>query len=104
MLLLAQYERTAAAVYEAEESVEMLVELLQIYREKGADIFANTCMLLGIMGFDNDRRQVSSFHPHIEAFGHHYPLFVCCESLVLLVDMWTVNNLVCLSGDECGIY
>jgi len=60
MFVLAQYERTATAVYEAEESVEMLVELLQIYREKGADIFTNTCMLLGIMGFDDHRRQVSS--------------------------------------------
>jgi len=54
-----QYERTAAAVYEAEDSVDTLVELMQIYREKGTDIFTNICMLLGIMGFDNDRRQVS---------------------------------------------
>ena len=58
---MAQYERTAAAVYEAEESVNTLVELLQIYREKGANIFTNTCMLLGIMGFDDDRRQVGLF-------------------------------------------
>jgi len=61
MFVLAQYERTAAAVYEAEESIETLVELLQIYRDKGADIFSNTCMLLGIMGFDDHRRQVSYF-------------------------------------------
>jgi len=54
-----QYERTAAAVYDADGSVETLLELLQIYREKGADIFMNICMLLGIMGFDDYRRQVS---------------------------------------------
>jgi len=70
MLVVAQYERTAAAVYEAEESVDTLVELLQIYREKGASIFTNTCMLLGIMGFDDDRRQVGLCHRNIEHTGH----------------------------------
>jgi len=56
--LLVQYARTAAAVYEAEDSVDTLVELMQIYRDKGADIFTNTCMLLGIMGFYDEHRQV----------------------------------------------
>jgi len=58
--MLVQYERTAAAVYEAENSVDTLVELLQIYRDKATSIFTNTCMLLGIMGFDDQRRQASS--------------------------------------------
>jgi len=57
--IVVQYERTAAAVYKAEASVETLVELLQIYREKCVKIFTSTCMLLGIMGFDDQRRQVS---------------------------------------------
>jgi len=47
MLLLAQYEKTAAAVAvaaAAEESLEMLLRLLQI-----RDMFTNTCMLIGII-------------------------------------------------------
>jgi len=73
VFVVAQYKRTAAAVYEAEDSVETLVELMQIYREKGADIFTNICMLLGIMGFDDHRRHVS---------------FVLSELMTLIVSCW----------------
>ena len=47
MLLLAQYEKTAAAVAvaaAAEDSVELLLKLLQI-----RDMFTNTRMLIGII-------------------------------------------------------
>ena len=48
MLLLAQYEKTVVAVAvaaAAEESLEMLLKLLQI-RDEGTDNLTNTCMLL----------------------------------------------------------
>ena len=47
VLLLAQYEKTVTAVAvaaAAEESVELLLKLLQI-----RDMFTNTCMLIGII-------------------------------------------------------
>jgi len=56
-------------VYVTDESVDILVELLQIYRDKGTQIFNNACMLLGIMGFDDDRRQVS-YYAHLIKGGH----------------------------------
>jgi len=52
-----QYDVTAPFVIEASESIETLVDLLQIYREKGI-IFSGTCMLLGIMGLNPICRQV----------------------------------------------
>ena len=52
-----QYEKTVGDVY-VEGSVEVLLDLLQIYREKGA-IFYRTCTLLGILGIDSERRAVS---------------------------------------------
>lgn len=59
VLLCFQYNLTARAVLEADDSVEILVELLQIYREKSA-IFCNACLLLGILGHDSEQRVVSS--------------------------------------------
>lgn len=68
-----QYEVTAPAVYEVADSIETLVELLQIYREKGV-IFTSLCMLLGIMGLDPRCREVI----------YHLNLLieVCCVSHV----------------------
>ena len=85
---MAQYERTAAAVYEAEESVDTLVELLQIYREKGATIFTNTCMLLGIMGFDDHRRQVGICHTDVELTSHRviWARMLYTRTLLILKD------------------
>ena len=57
-MLCFQYNRTARAVLEADESVEILVELLQIYREKSV-IFCNVCLLLGILGHNSEQRLVS---------------------------------------------
>jgi hypothetical protein len=54
-----QYERTVDSVYQGDESVDTLVELLVIYREKGGDIFPRICMLLGILANDPARRMVS---------------------------------------------
>ena len=53
-----QYEQTRQAVFEAENSIETLVDLLQIFRDN-CQIFTSCCMLLGIMGFDENRREVS---------------------------------------------
>ncbi|KAK7504479.1 hypothetical protein BaRGS_00004345 [Batillaria attramentaria] len=57
LLNLAKYEKTTPAVYEVDNSVSTLVELMTIYREKGGAIFTKTCMLLAILGFDAERRE-----------------------------------------------
>lgn len=54
-----QYEKTASAVYEVENSVTTLVDLMSIYREKGGAIFTKCCMLLAILGSDAQRKAVS---------------------------------------------
>lgn len=53
-LNLAKYEKTRAAVYNVDDSVQTLVELLSIYREKGV-IFTKTCTLLGLLCSDPSR-------------------------------------------------
>ncbi|KAJ7400063.1 hypothetical protein BTVI_108813 [Pitangus sulphuratus] len=58
-----QYERTTQAVYEAENSIDTLLDLLQMYRgkagdkvsEKGGSIFTKTCCLLAILSKDSKR-------------------------------------------------
>ncbi|XP_043820352.1 abnormal spindle-like microcephaly-associated protein [Dromiciops gliroides] len=57
LLNVAKYERTAPAVYEVENCIDTLLELLQTYREKSGDkvadkggsIFTKTCCLLAIL-------------------------------------------------------
>ncbi|KAL8625932.1 hypothetical protein ACOMHN_012524 [Nucella lapillus] len=56
LLNLAKYEKTTQAVYEAEDSLSTLVDLLSIYREKGGAIFTKTCMLLAILGTNAQRK------------------------------------------------
>jgi hypothetical protein len=54
---LFKYDKTIAAVYEAENCVDTLLELLQVYREKPGDrvaeksasIFTRTCCLLAVL-------------------------------------------------------
>ena len=58
-LLPWQYGSTVSGVYAEEDCVECLVELLQIYRGKGA-IFSHTCTLLAILIQDPQRKQVST--------------------------------------------
>ncbi|OWF49690.1 abnormal spindle-like microcephaly-associated protein homolog [Mizuhopecten yessoensis] len=57
LLNLAKYERTRAAVYEVDGATECLLELMQVYREKG-HIFSCSCTLMGILGMMEDKRQV----------------------------------------------
>ncbi|XP_036614160.1 abnormal spindle-like microcephaly-associated protein [Trichosurus vulpecula] len=57
LLNIAKYEKTAPAVYEVENCIDTLLELLQTYREKSGDkvadkggsIFTKTCCLLAIL-------------------------------------------------------
>ncbi|NXO70901.1 ASPM protein, partial [Phainopepla nitens] len=63
LLNVSKYERTTRAVYEAENSIDTLLDLLQMYRgkagdkvsEKGGSIFTKTCCLLAILAKDSKR-------------------------------------------------
>ncbi|NXQ30659.1 ASPM protein, partial [Alaudala cheleensis] len=63
LLNVSKYERTTRAVYEAENSVDTLLDLLQMYRgkagnkvsEKEGSIFTKTCCLLAILSKDSKR-------------------------------------------------
>ncbi|KAF1604270.1 hypothetical protein FQV09_0002587, partial [Eudyptes chrysolophus] len=63
LLNVSKYERTTQAVYEVENSVDTLLDLLQMYRgkagdkisEKGGSIFTKTCCLLAILSKDSKR-------------------------------------------------
>ena len=46
-------------MFDVDGSVDVLVELLQVYREKGV-IFTQSCTLLGVLCYDAGRKQVSS--------------------------------------------
>ncbi|KAM9005806.1 abnormal spindle-like microcephaly-associated protein isoform 1-T1 [Sarcophilus harrisii] len=57
LLNIAKYEKTVSAIYEVENCIDTLLELLQTYREKSGDkvadkggsIFTKTCCLLAIL-------------------------------------------------------
>lgn len=63
LLNLSKYHRTIDAVYDVDNSVETLLDLLQIYREKAGDkvadkggsIFTKTCFLLVLLVQDERR-------------------------------------------------
>ncbi|XP_009883234.1 PREDICTED: abnormal spindle-like microcephaly-associated protein [Charadrius vociferus] len=63
LLNVSKYERTTQAVYEVENSIDTLLDLLQMYRgkagdkiaEKGGSIFTKTCCLLAILSKDSKR-------------------------------------------------
>uniref|UniRef100_A0A8C5SV63 Assembly factor for spindle microtubules n=1 Tax=Laticauda laticaudata TaxID=8630 RepID=A0A8C5SV63_LATLA len=65
LLNLSKYERTTDAVYSVENSVETLLDLLQMYRERAGDktseksgsIFTKTCCLFAHLSKDS-RRQI----------------------------------------------
>ncbi|XP_013394208.1 abnormal spindle-like microcephaly-associated protein homolog [Lingula anatina] len=57
LLNLAKYDKTRQAVYQVEDSVDTLVELMQIYRDKGSSIFCKVCTLMGILCQDRARRE-----------------------------------------------
>ncbi|XP_069718289.1 abnormal spindle-like microcephaly-associated protein [Phaenicophaeus curvirostris] len=63
LLNVSKYERTTQAVYEVENCIDTLLDLLQMYRgkagdkisEKGGSIFTKTCCLLAILSKDSER-------------------------------------------------
>ncbi|XP_073427821.1 abnormal spindle-like microcephaly-associated protein [Dendrobates tinctorius] len=63
LLNLSKYERTVLAVYKVDNSVDILLDLMQIYREKAGDkvsdkggsIFTKTCCLLSIFALNSQR-------------------------------------------------
>ncbi|XP_057285268.1 abnormal spindle-like microcephaly-associated protein [Pezoporus wallicus] len=63
LLNVSKHEKTTHAVYEVENSVDTLLDLLQTYRgkagdkisEKGGSIFTKTCCLLAILSKDSKR-------------------------------------------------
>ncbi|XP_060733700.1 abnormal spindle-like microcephaly-associated protein isoform X2 [Tachysurus vachellii] len=63
LLNVSKYNKTIDAVYDVENSVETLLDLLQMYREKAGDkvadkggsIFTNACFLLVILVQDEER-------------------------------------------------
>uniref|UniRef100_A0A8C8EAN5 Calponin-homology (CH) domain-containing protein n=1 Tax=Otus sunia TaxID=257818 RepID=A0A8C8EAN5_9STRI len=66
LLNVSKYERTTQAVYEVENSIDTLLDLLQMYKgkagdkisEKGGSIFTKTCCLLAILSKDSKRALV----------------------------------------------
>lgn len=71
-----QYHRTIDAVYDVENSVETLLDLLQIYREKAGDkvadkggsIFTKACFLLVLLVQDERRAMVGGFLKNFSSF------------------------------------
>ncbi|EPY76299.1 asp (abnormal spindle)-like, microcephaly associated-like protein [Camelus ferus] len=67
LLNVAKYEKTASAVYEMENCIDTLLELLQMYQEKPGDkvadksrsIFTKTCCLLAVLLKTTNRASVS---------------------------------------------
>ncbi|KAE8610920.1 hypothetical protein XENTR_v10012280 [Xenopus tropicalis] len=68
LLNLSKYERTVQAVYEVENSVDILLDLMQIFREKAGDkvsdkggsIFTKTCCLMAIFALHSQRAKVGN--------------------------------------------
>ncbi|ESO92879.1 hypothetical protein LOTGIDRAFT_232956 [Lottia gigantea] len=56
LLNLAKYEKTIDYVYDVEDSISNLLELMTIFREKG-NIFTKTATLIGILALDHHRKQ-----------------------------------------------
>ncbi|KAL4635046.1 abnormal spindle-like microcephaly-associated protein [Arapaima gigas] len=85
LLNLSKYENTTEAVYGVEDSVETLLDLLQIYREKAGDkvadkggtIFTKTCFLLIILLRDKQRAlEVRKLPKAADRIGSIYRLTV----------------------------
>uniref|UniRef100_A0A6J0SHN4 Abnormal spindle-like microcephaly-associated protein isoform X1 n=1 Tax=Pogona vitticeps TaxID=103695 RepID=A0A6J0SHN4_9SAUR len=75
LLNLSKYERTTEAVYAVEKSVDTLLDLLQMYREKaggkisekGGSIFTKTCCLLALLSKDSRRASEIRNNPRMVA-------------------------------------
>ncbi|XP_062607577.1 abnormal spindle-like microcephaly-associated protein homolog [Saccostrea cucullata] len=63
LLNLAKYDRTLPYVF-MDEALNILLDLMQIYREKGL-IFNRTCTLVGILGRDECRRKIILSQPRV---------------------------------------
>ena len=70
-----QYEKTVESVFSATDSLETLLELMQVYREKGF-IFNKTCMLVGLLAHDPSRRKVLLLQKYIFTDANVYDLGV----------------------------
>lgn len=75
-LNLFQYEKTLPYVF-VEGTLDILLDLMQIYREKGI-IFNRTCTLVGILGMDNQRRMVSNATTVHRVCAH-------CSGIIILI-------------------
>ncbi|XP_013377331.1 PREDICTED: abnormal spindle-like microcephaly-associated protein [Chinchilla lanigera] len=81
LLNVAKYEKTTSAVYDVENCVDTLLELLQIYREKSGDrvadkggsIFTKTCCLLAVLLKTNN--QVSDVQSGSRVVDRIYSLY-----------------------------
>ncbi|XP_034149511.1 abnormal spindle-like microcephaly-associated protein homolog [Esox lucius] len=86
LLNLSKYDQTTEAVYAVENSVDTLLDLLQIYREKagdkvaykGACIFTKTCLLLVILLQDKRRvLEMRKLPKAVERLHSIYRLTAC---------------------------
>uniref|UniRef100_A0A6Q2ZL10 Calponin-homology (CH) domain-containing protein n=1 Tax=Esox lucius TaxID=8010 RepID=A0A6Q2ZL10_ESOLU len=81
LLNLSKYDQTTEAVYAVENSVDTLLDLLQIYREKAGDkvaykggcIFTKTCLLLVIL-LQDKRREMRKLPKAVERLHSIYRL------------------------------
>ncbi|XP_034979449.1 abnormal spindle-like microcephaly-associated protein [Zootoca vivipara] len=81
LLNLSKYEKTTEAVYTVENSVDTLLDLLQMYREragnkvseKGGSIFTKTCCLLALLS--KDSRRASEIRGSSRVVTHLQSLF-----------------------------
>lgn len=89
-MLFFQYNRTIDAVYDVDNSVETLLDLLQIYREKAGDkvadkggsIFTKACFLLVLLVQDERRAMVGVF---FQAIGFNKSAInTCIEHVAFL--------------------
>ena len=98
---ICMYEKTVAAVAvaaAADESLELLLKLLQM-----RDLFTDTCLLIGIMGFDDDRRKVSSSCTQSLLTSQFRCCSSCCRSArkaLICLQIPALNNVIraCLMG------
>ncbi|XP_069823618.1 abnormal spindle-like microcephaly-associated protein [Dendropsophus ebraccatus] len=83
LLNLAKYEKTVFAVYEVENSVDVLLDLMQIYREKAGDkvsdkggsIFTKACCLLAIFALNSQRaREIRAIPKAVDRICSIYKL------------------------------
>uniref|UniRef100_A0A4X2K474 Calponin-homology (CH) domain-containing protein n=2 Tax=Vombatus ursinus TaxID=29139 RepID=A0A4X2K474_VOMUR len=106
LLNVAKYEKTAPAVYEVENCIDTLLELLQTYREKSGDkvadkggsIFTKTCCLLAILLKTSRRASDSRSRPKVvNRICSLYKLTarkhkMCAERIITKQKMNTTNG------------